>query len=90
MAISYTVAGAPGLVLDAIGNGFDAKCPKCGTVAHLRMSSPYPDDNFVQVDKVSMTCAGTLHIEADPVKDIAGYDGPCDFSVKEGQLVGTM
>lgn len=75
---SYAVAGVPGLVLDMAGNGFDAKCPKCGKETHLRMSAPYPEDDFVQVDKVSMTCHG----EVDGV--------PCDFSVKEGQLLGTM
>lgn len=76
--ISYTVAGHPGLTLDAQGNGFDAKCPQCGTTNHLRMANPHPDDNYIEVDKVTMTCAGTLE------------DGePCGYQVIEGQLVGT-
>jgi hypothetical protein len=75
---SYAVAGQPGLTLETKGNGFDTKCPNCGKEAHLRMSAPYPDDNFVNVDKVSYTCDGEK-------------DGDhCGYSVKEGQLLGTL
>lgn len=81
MSMSYAVAGQPGLTLDAQGNGFDAKCPKCGTINHLRMSQPHPDDNYVDVDKVSMTCAGKFVEDGDVV--------PCDYRVVEGQLIGT-
>lgn len=82
------VLAAPGLTVIPFGNGFDAKCPKCGTTRHLSMSSPYPEDNFVKVDKVSMTCEGELHVAADVEKGIAAYDGPCDFKIVEGQLLG--
>lgn len=75
--MSYTVAGEAGLTLDASGNGFDAKCPKCGTLNHLRMANPHPDDNFVDVDKVSFTCVGEIDGE------------PCGYQIVEGQLVGT-
>lgn len=75
--ISYTVAGHPSLTLDAHGDGFDAKCPQCGTTNHLRMSRPHGDDNYVDVDKVSFTCQGLLDGE------------PCGYQVVEGQLVGT-
>lgn len=81
MGMSYTVAGEAGLTLDAVGNGYDAKCPKCGTTNHLRMSKPLPEDNYVDVDKVNMSCSGKL------VED--GEEIPCDYKVVAGQLVGT-